>query len=317
MDLISILMPTYNVLPYIDEAINSILIQTYDNWELIIVDDCSTDGTYEHILELCKGDSRITVYRNDENSKICKTLNRAISYAKGDYIARMDGDDISTPNRLKVLKGYLDRHSSCTLVGSSSIGISEDGETLSYRQAINTWRFIKRYMKYNSCIQHIWLARREIYDCLGGYREIPYAEDYDFLFRGIQKGFKYANVNDYLYKVRIRYGNTASTNGLYQQKARKLVQELYKREKKSNCELLTKELIEARMLSTDKELASFEKANRHLVSALHSRGSTVKMVREASMAVLGSRYIADLLYGAVQLRIGKLIESQIIDINGL
>lgn len=309
MELISILMPTYNVFPYIEEAVNSIIHQTYDKWELIIVDDCSTDGTYEKLLEIEKKDPRIFLYRNNENRKICKTLNKALSYAKGKYIARMDGDDISLPNRLEILKGYLDANPWCALVGSSSITIDKNGNLLSYKRTFNSWKYIKKYMMYGSCIQHIWLARREIYRRLEGYREVPYAEDYDFLLRGMRSGFKYANVEDFLYKVRIRSGNTLSTNGLYQQKAKKLVQEAYVIEKKENRDILTVSLYKDRIKCTKKELVQFEKANYHLNRALHNRNNFFIVIFESLQAAVQSKYVADLLFCALRFRVGKKMED--------
>ncbi len=308
MELISVLMPTYNVAKFIDEAVGSILAQTYTNFELIVVDDCSTDGTYERLLELAETDSRIRVFRNEQNSKICKTLNRALIYARGNFIARMDGDDISLPNRLECLKNYLDGHPSCDLVGSAVICIGENGEKLSQRRAMMTWTYIEKYMKYNPCLQHIWMARRRIYDCLAGYREIPYAEDYDFLLRGMRNGFQYANVEDYVYKVRMRNGNTASTNGLYQQKARKLVQRLYKEEKKAKRDLFTEDRYESETACTRKENEKFSKANQHLTNALHSRGNKLKMVWEACLAMLGSWYLLDSLFASMMLRLGNRLE---------
>ena len=221
--LISVLMPTYNVAPFVEEAVRSILLQTYQNFELIIVDDCSTDDTFAILQQLAKEDRRIILDRNERNSKICVTLNRAWSMAKGNYIARMDGDDVSTPERLSVLLSFLNDHPEVDLVGSQVISIQENGNVISEKQYLRTPEFIKRGNKYGPAIVHIWMARRKVYEALNGYRNIPFAEDYDFLLRGETRGFKYANVEEFLYKVRIRSGNTGSANGLRQRKAKDFV----------------------------------------------------------------------------------------------
>ncbi len=104
-ELVSILLPTYNCAPYIKEAIDSILEQTYQNFELIVIDDCSTDATFE-ILETYK-DPRMKLIRKPQQKGISDSLNIGISQSKGDFIARMDGDDISLPSRIEKQLNYL------------------------------------------------------------------------------------------------------------------------------------------------------------------------------------------------------------------
>jgi glycosyltransferase involved in cell wall biosynthesis len=88
-------MPNYNCEKYLAEAIESILSQSFTDFEFIIIDDGSTDRSWEIIQEFAKKDSRIVAIRNTENLKICKTLNKGIEIVKGEYIARMDSDDIA------------------------------------------------------------------------------------------------------------------------------------------------------------------------------------------------------------------------------
>ena len=163
---ISILMPTYNVALYVVEAVNSILQQSYDNFELIIVDDCSTDGTFELLQDLAKKDSRIVLLRNDKNSKICFTLNKAFKIAKGRYICRMDGDDISNPDRLKVLVEYLRNNPNIDLVGSQLVSIDERGTILSYKKYLRKPKFINIANHIFSSVPHFWLAKYEVYETL-------------------------------------------------------------------------------------------------------------------------------------------------------
>ena len=106
MPLVSIIMSVYNEERYIQESLDSVLSQTLDNFELIIIDDCSTDKT----AEMIEGyhDSRIRLYRNKENQGLTKNLNNALRYCRGDYIARMDGDDICLPQRLEKQVQYME-----------------------------------------------------------------------------------------------------------------------------------------------------------------------------------------------------------------
>ena len=96
---ISVIMPVYNTAKYLNEAIDSILNQTYKDFEFIIIDDCSTDGSLDIIKTY--SDDRIILIENETNKGYVYGLNYALSFAKGKYIARMDSDDISLPNRFK------------------------------------------------------------------------------------------------------------------------------------------------------------------------------------------------------------------------
>ena len=99
--LISIITPNYNCSRFIAETIESVLAQTYTNWEMIIVDDCSTDNSYEIALNYSKKDSRIKVYKNENNSGAAFSRNKAIEIAKGEYIAFLDSDDLWSLDKLE------------------------------------------------------------------------------------------------------------------------------------------------------------------------------------------------------------------------
>lgn len=306
--LISILMPTYNVEKYVVQAVESILNQTYTQFELIIVDDASTDKTYDYLLELEKKDSRIKLYRNTKNLKIVKTLNLALEKANGEYISRMDGDDISLPERLEHLKRYLDEHTDCVLVGSQVDCIDEEGKLLSHARLLTTNKYIKKYSRIQSPVLHIWLARRCVYEKLEAYRECPYVEDYDFLLRGLNRGFIYANVDEVLYKVRMRNGNTATTNGLKQQKSKIVIIKLNRREKKIGRAIFDKNDFEKEIAITKKEENKYKKASEHLDVALRNRTHRVLMIKETAIACILSKYIFYKVYSSMMIRIGTYME---------
>lgn len=308
-DLISVLMPTYNVEKYVEEAVRSILSQTWANFELIIVDDCSTDKTFDILRSLANEDSRIRIFRNKENLKICQTLNRAWSHAKGNYIARMDGDDISTPDRFQVLMDFLYEHKKCDLVGSGMITIDENEKELSRPSFLKSNKYIRYFNRYKSCITHIWIARREVYEKLNGYREIPYAEDYDFVLRCIRLGYEVANADAYVYKVRIRNGNTGSTNGLAQYKAKDYVLNLYKKEKRDNVDRFLKDDYKKSIYCTQKELKKFEKTRQNLDAAIHNKNNKVKMIKYTLVAMAGSSYIFRYILDSSYVRLGIKLEQ--------
>lgn len=108
--LISIITPAYNASKVIEETVNSVLAQTFNDWEMIIVDDCSTDNTYELALKLAKSDKRIKVLKNEKNSGVAVTRNVALDSAQGKYIAFLDSDDMWMPNKLSVQFEYMEKN---------------------------------------------------------------------------------------------------------------------------------------------------------------------------------------------------------------
>ena len=225
--LISVLIPTYNVSDWIEDAIMSILNQTYSNIEIVIIDDCSTDDTFEKLLSLSKKDDRITLLRNDVNLKITKTLNRGLDYVKGDYIARFDGDDIATNDRIEKQFSYM-IEKDLDLVGCQMIAIDQNGNVLRKGNSPVGEGSIKTISNWASPIAHIWLAKRSVYEKIGGYRDIPYAEDYDFILRALDRGFKCDNHIEHLMYIRHRTGNSASMASLTQRKSHNYVLKLHR-----------------------------------------------------------------------------------------
>ena len=118
MPKVSVIMGTYNGEKTLDAAIQSICDQTFTDWEFIICDDCSTDGTWEKILKWEKKDSRIKGVRNSQNMKIAASSNRCIALAEGSYIAKMDDDDVSYSTRLEKQVQFLEQHPDIAFVSS-------------------------------------------------------------------------------------------------------------------------------------------------------------------------------------------------------
>lgn len=224
--LISVLIPVFNVELYVRQAINSITNQTYKNLEIIIVDDCSADSTYNIVKQLQESDNRIKLFRNSKNLKIAETLNYALSQASGEYIARMDGDDYSDPTKIEKQYTFLLNNPDFVLVGTNYVLVDGSELEISRTNYLSDFEKIKRIVRYESPVAHIWLTYKKIYDELGGYR-MPGVEDYDFLLRIISIGYKISNLDDFLYVVKLRDGNTNSTMGLKQRKAADYAVNLY------------------------------------------------------------------------------------------
>lgn len=199
--LVSIIMGVYNAEKTIKRCINSILNQTYENWEFIICNDGSSDGTLNILNEYQKTDSRIKVISNKSNKKLAVSLNRCLKYAKGKYIARMDADDESLPQRLEVEVDFLERHEQVDLVGCNRIIFDEQGEY--------GIRKVKEYPTRDILIRDTPFAhptimmRKTVYDALGGYRvghKNMRAEDLDLWIRFFEAGYKGYNIQEVLYR---------------------------------------------------------------------------------------------------------------------
>ncbi len=126
--LVSVIMPVYNAEKYIFEAVNSVIEQTYTNWELVLINDGSSDLSINIIKEF--KDSRIRLYENRENMGIAYSRNRAIDLSRGKYIAIMDNDDISLPNRLKIQVEYLENHEEIDVLSGASMVIDSHGNVI-------------------------------------------------------------------------------------------------------------------------------------------------------------------------------------------
>ncbi len=123
---ISVVLPVYNGEPFIVEAVSSILAQTYEDFELLVIDDGSTDKTRELLQPLARNDARLIVHAEARRGLV-GALNFGIAQSKGRYIARMDADDISLPGRFAAQVGYLEKHSDCVAVGTSIIKFNANG----------------------------------------------------------------------------------------------------------------------------------------------------------------------------------------------
>ena len=251
-------------------AVQSLQSQTYSNIEIIIVDDGSTDNTYKICEDVAVTDSRIRLYRNEINIKIAQTLNRALHLSKGEYIGRMDGDDISLPDRVQKQMEYLLRHPNVDLVGVSLTAIDENGDVISEMAHSANFCFLKRTIRYITPVSHVWVAKKSVYKLLGGYRDIPGCEDYDFLLRMLSKKMRFGNVPDYFgYLVRLqREGNTQGSIGLRQRKMFSYVYGLYKERLKYDLDTFSIESMEIKLFSSNLSQRLYSKSSRFLNLAI-------------------------------------------------
>lgn len=182
---ISCLLPVYNGEEFLEEAIGSILSQTFRDFELVVVDDGSRDSTPDILARLAAADPRLRVIRQ-ENGGIVAALNTGLKACRGEYVARMDADDVALPHRFQFQLDYLDAHPDCVLVGGVARSVSPDGKDVSrttggrHRRTDLTCFPPKIAVSMHPLIT----VRREALVAVGGYRsDFPHAEDYDLFIR--------------------------------------------------------------------------------------------------------------------------------------
>lgn len=209
-------MCVFNAEKYIKESIESILSQTYNDLEFIILDDYSTDNTFNIIKEFEKKDDRIKIIKNNQNKGLTYSLNKAMEFAKGEYIARMDADDISHGERLKKQVSFLDNNDEIIVLGTCGRNIDEAGIDMGSRKVPITPGEIQKVLRVvNPMIHPSVMFRKDAIKDIGGYNvNYRVVQDYELWFRCIENGFELANLPDELiyYRVNNKYLERKSFN---------------------------------------------------------------------------------------------------------
>lgn len=268
-ELVSVIMSTYNE----DErqlaaSIGSILNQSYKNIEFIIVNDNPKNAQLRDLLEqYAQKDKRIVLVENPENIGLVNSLNKALSYIKGDYVARMDADDIARQDRISQQMRHL-KNNELDFVGGYIRYIDEENNALG-----NTWKVpttheqICRAILWGNCLPHpTWLLRREVYEALGGYRHIPHAEDYDFILRAIKAGFQLGNVPAVLLNYRVRATGISVSNKMEQNMIR-----YYLGENRRDIFKITEEMVEEKRADQNNPYYRYDAKKNALKNAIKSK----------------------------------------------
>lgn len=203
--LVSVVMPTYNGERFLRPAIESILGQSFRDFELLVIDDGSADRTPTILREFAAQDDRITVLTNPRNQGIAVATNRGLAAARGEYVALQDHDDISLPHRFQAQVDFLRSHPDIALVGSAATLIDENGAAYEDYVEVADDLEIKWEALFRCPISHTSvMVRRRVMSEVGGYSPSPMlkvASDYDLLSR-IVMGYRVANLSEPLVKWR-------------------------------------------------------------------------------------------------------------------
>lgn len=212
-------MPFYNAEAYLAEALISVLNQTFSDFELILINDASTDGSDE-VVKKYLGDARVKYLKNQVNQGIVFNLNLALKIAAADLIARMDGDDISDLSRFAKQYDFLQQHPQVTAVGSFVKIIDEQGKVIDQRtKPVDFKEMKKRLLVYSPVVHASLMYRKKDILAVGGYRDkYLYCEDLDLFYRLVYAGYTLANIPEFLYQYRYHSGSVAHRSRLLAQR---------------------------------------------------------------------------------------------------
>ena len=203
----SIVLPVYNGEKYLNESIDSVVAQTYQNWELIIIDDCSSDSSPEIAKSYVAQDSRIYYYRNEQNMKLPKSLNRGFSLAEGDYLTWTSDDNRYLPEAIERMLFYI-RNQNIDLVYAKCKVIDDSGNFIQYSDVSSDtetgiWSW--------NCVGACFLYTKKVYEKIGKYDENLFlVEDYDYWLR-VCSCFKAYGIDETLYVYRTHSQNLTNT----------------------------------------------------------------------------------------------------------
>ncbi|URZ00946.1 glycosyltransferase family 2 protein [Clostridium felsineum] len=200
---ISVVMPVYNDEKYVGEAIESILNQTYRNFEFIIINDGSTDNSLNIIRSYAEKDDRIIVVSR-KNRGLVFSLNEGIGLSRGKYIARMDSDDISDKTRFEKQINYI-KSNSVDILGTyaETFGVAEKEKERIFNIYINSGNSEEIFLKYCLICHSSIMMKKEVIENLNGYDEsFLSGEDYDLWLRALKSGYKIEKIEEQLVKVR-------------------------------------------------------------------------------------------------------------------
>lgn len=224
---VSVLMSVYNGEEYIEETIRSILNQSFQDFEFIIIDDGSTDNTGSIIQSF--SDPRIRLYRLAKNQGVAEALNFGLQHVQGKYIAKADADDLYSSDRLAIQKKFLDDHKEISLVGSfieyfpqdetireSKLYLNKKNIWERRKNTYTDWKDISEAIYWYCCLTHSSIMVRSDVLSEFRYREFPMGEDYDLFYRLNKAGHKMAIIDRVLTRVRVNgKSTTVQNNDLY------------------------------------------------------------------------------------------------------
>lgn len=276
--MISVIMSTYNEsVEEIRLSINSILNQTYEDFEFIIINDNPKSAQLKAVLkDFALQDNRIRLIENEKNLGLAVSLNKGLVIARGEYIARMDADDISLPDRFETQMNFLKKNNVDLISGFTTI-IDENGNEAPQeaQTAIYESLDLKKILKYGDVIRHpTVMGKISAFHDVGGYRELVPVEDYDIWLRMLSCNKKIGCIGKRVLKYRIRTSSISRQNGYRQFIAARYVKKLYKQRLKNGVDNYSKEnykqYLERFRVGDPEMLKKYQVVSAHYTQVLES-----------------------------------------------
>jgi glycosyltransferase involved in cell wall biosynthesis len=316
MPSISVLMPVYNGQPFLRDSIESVLKQTFTDFEFIIIDDGSIDNTVDIIQEYAAKDKRIRLVRNPRNMGLIETLTIGNRYCTGEYIARMDADDISLPDRFERQYVYMQSHPEIDVLGSNSAFIDENGTLLDHvliepSDPVRVWL----QMFFRCSIHHTTVfARSEVYKRFnesGLENTYIHAEDYAFWLR-VGFEYTYANLNiilchtrNHSMQVSNQFRETQRTSQLLA--ARQAYQRLLGQE-------ISLDVLRSFMFYSHYEFSD-SRLNREAIRVMYSLARA--FIRKYPLSSLQKRAVKDYIFGRIAAYAALYLKDRRVRFEGL
>lgn len=238
---ISVIMSTYNEDKiYLIQAIDSILNQTYRNFEFLIVLDNPENKMIRQVVKsYARNDERIKIIENDRNIGLTNSLNKALNYAQGSLIARMDADDIADIRRIEIEMKIL-KEKRLDLIAASKVNIDENGNKINEYINHIPPELMSKLLPYDNSINHpTVLVKRDVLKELDGYRDIPSCEDYDLWIRMLCKGYKMMVIPNILVKYRVRADSVTRSDEYRRYVSECFIRKMYRKYKKKHKHFMT------------------------------------------------------------------------------
>lgn len=243
IDLVTVIMSTFNEkVEEVESAVSSILNQTYKHFELIIVLDNPDNEKIITVIEnYARSNSKIKIIYNQKNLGLAQSLNKAIRLAKGKYIARMDADDISFPNRIDKEVKYLKKYN-LDMVATNRIDINEKGEQLNIKSKLPKTKSVNKILPIGNFITHpTILIKADVIKDVKGYRDFRSSQDYDLWLRIITEGYKIGILDEPLLYYRVRANSISKSNKYKQYLYNRYQKSLYIKRKEKGIDDFTKD----------------------------------------------------------------------------
>lgn len=208
---VSVLMCVHNDRKFLQQSLDSLVSQTFLSFECVIVDDASTDGSAALLRRYAMQDTRFKIITNSENQGLGTSLNIGLNQAKGDYVARMDADDIALPQRFEKQVEFLEANPDITVLGCAATIIDDLGATIGKREYHQSHRDIVSHLWASPMLHPTVMMRRSALLDVGGYPPLRRKQDYALWFKAAKAGWKFANLPERLLLYRVTKSHFGKT----------------------------------------------------------------------------------------------------------